>query len=89
MADKLSIFVTLVVAGIVFYMVVMVTAQLTDPARLCESTFGEEWKPAKNVTPPEDRWACEAPNGTVKQLPFVNVTNGAAVDYIGTLATYN
>jgi len=83
MTDKLSIFVTIAVAMVVVYLMLSVTAQLDDPAYMCKSAFGEEWKPAKNVTPPEDRWACVAPNGTVKPLPFVNVTNRASVNYIG------
>jgi len=89
MADKLSIAVMLVVAGMIVYMMFTVTAQLDDSAYMCKSTLGGGWKSAKNVTPSENGWACEAPNGTVKQLSFVNVTNRASVGYIGTLATYN
>lgn len=75
MADRLSIAVTLVIVAIIVYLTFSVGSQLDDPEYMCQSAFGEEWTAAENSTPPNDGWVCEAPNGTVRRLKFVNVTS--------------
>ena len=80
MSDKVALLVMLAIVGVTLYVMAVTAAQLSDPAFMCESAFGDGWEPVENVTTPGGEWACEAPNGTVETIDMRNATNKASAD---------